>query len=102
MTDKEQAVHDETINLAATAIKQALKDKIREYPEDFASVLALPDGLNKLAGECVGVLLDKAERDSQKADKGCALLLAAGATFIILNAAVITAKVVELYNADKE
>lgn len=102
MTEKEQAVHDETINLAATAIKQALKDKIREYPEDFAQVLALPDGIKKLANECMVVLLDKAERDSQEADKGCALLMTAGATFLVLNVAAITAKVVELYNADKE
>lgn len=102
MTDKEQDVHDEAINLAATAIKQALKDKIREYPEDFAPALALPDGIKKLAGACMAVLLNKAERDSQEADKGCALLMTAGATFLVLNVAAITAKVVELYNADKE
>jgi len=102
MTDKEQAVRDEAINLAAMVIKQALKDKIREYPQDFAPVLALPDGIKKLAEECVVVLLDKAERDAQKADKGCELLLAAGATFIILNVVAISDKVVELYNTDKE
>lgn len=102
MTEKEQTVHDTAINLAATAIKLVIKDKIREYPEDFAKIIALPDGIKKLAGECIDILLDKVEHDSQKADKGCELLLVAGATFIVLNAASITDKVVELYNADKE
>lgn len=102
MTEKEQAVHDTAINLVAKAIKQVLKDKFREYPEDFAKVIALPDGIKKLTGECIGALLDKAEHDVQKADKGCGLLLATGATFIVLNAASITDKVVKLYNADKE
>ena len=102
MTEKEQTVHDAAINIAATTIKQVLKDKIREYPEDFAEVIALPDGIKKLAGECIDALLDKAEHDVQKADKGCELLLAVGATFIVLNAASITDKVVKLYNADKE
>jgi len=48
------------------------------------------------------VLLGKAKRDVQEADKGCALLLTAGATFIRLNSEAITNKVVELYSADKE
>ena len=102
MTEKEQTVHDKAINIAATTIKQVLKDKIREYPEDFAKIIALPDGIKKLAGECIVVLFNKADNDSQEADEGCALLLIAGATFIVLNAASITDKVVELYNADKE
>jgi len=55
-----------------------------------------------LAGECIVVLLDKAERDAQEADKGCALLLTVGAAFLVLNFEAITDKVVELYNADKE
>lgn len=102
MTEKEQVVHDAAINLVATTIKQILDDKIQEYPEDFAQVLALPNGIRMLAGECIVVLLNKAECNAQEADKGCALLLTAGAAFLALNPAAITNKVVELYDADKE
>jgi len=102
MTEWEQVVHDKAINLVATTIKQALKAKIQEHPEDFAQVIALPNGIKELADKCVVVLLGKAKRDVQEADKGCALLLTAGATFIRLNSEAITNKVVELYSANKE
>lgn len=100
MTEKEQAVHDEAINLAAMAIKQALKDKIQQYPEDFAPVLTKPNAIKTLAGEAIRVLLDKAEADSKNSDKGGALLMAMGASFLILNIEAITNKVVEIYSVE--
>lgn len=102
MTEWEQVVYDEAINIIAATTKQVLKDNIQAYPEDFAQVIALPNGIKELADKCVVVLLGKAKRDVQEADKGCALLLTAGATFIRLNSEAITNKVVELYSADKK
>lgn len=100
MTPLEQQAFNGAVEHAATQIKHALKDKIQQYPEDFAPVLTKPNAIKTLAGEAIRVLLDKAEADSKNSDKGGALLMAMGASFLILNIEAITNKVVEIYSVE--
>ena len=95
-----QSAFDAAIEHAATTIKHALKANIAKHPKDFAPVLAKPDGIKRLAGEAVRVLLDKAEANAQTSDKGTAILLTMGASFLVLNVEAISDKVVEIYNND--
>lgn len=96
----EQSAFDAAIEHAATSIKHALKAHWLKYPKDFEPVIAQPNGIKRLAGEAIKVLLDKAEEDSNKADKGGALLMTMGASFLVLNVEAISDKVAEIYNND--
>ena len=100
MTPLEQQAFDSAVEHAATQIKHALKDNIRQHPADFAPVLSKPNAIKALAGEAIKVLLDKAEEDANSADKGGALLITMGASFLVLNVEAISDKVVEIYNND--
>lgn len=93
-----QSAFDAAIEHAATTIKHALKDNIRQHPADFAPVLSKPNAIKMLAGAAIKVLLDKAEKDATSADKGGALLMTMGASFLVLNIEAISDKVVEIYN----
>lgn len=95
-----QSAFDAAIEHAAITIKHALKANIAKHSKDFEPVLAQPNGIKRLAGETVRVLLDKAEANAQTADRGTAILLTMGASFLVLNIEAISDKVAEIYNND--
>ncbi len=95
-----QSAFDAAIEHAATTIKHALKANIAKHSKDVEPVFAQPNAIKMLAGAAIMVLLDKAEEDSNKADKGGALLMTMGASFLVLNVDAISDKVAEIYNND--
>jgi len=95
-----QSAFDAAIEHAATTIKHALKAHSAKHPKDVEPVLAQPNGIKRLAGEAIRVLLDKAETNAQTADKGTAILLTMGASFLVLNVEAISDKVAEIYNLE--
>lgn len=95
-----QSAFDAAIEHAATTIKHALKNHFAKHPKDFATVLAQPNGIKRLAREAIRVLLDKAETNEQTADNGTAILLNMGASFLVLNVDAISDKVAEIYNLE--
>ena len=98
MTEKQQELFNITIDLTAKSIVGVLNNQTQKYPEEFAGILALPDGVKRLAQDAVCILLEKAEREAQEADVGNEILLCAGGSFITLNHDALINKVVELYN----